>query len=169
MNNVFEQKDWDPLVELLRQEVQEYGGLYNLLERQQEEIFKRDPELVLNTNTEIENYTIDMGSLRELRENKVREMARVCGADAEQSLSKMLPFFPEFMQPMLQALVEEINSMVKRTRQKARQNFMLLSRTMEVTQEVFQSLHPENFSKTYSKKGRVGVKGPTPSSYRAFV
>ena len=43
MNMTFNQKDWDPLVDLLREEVQEYGGLYNLLDRQQNEIFNREP------------------------------------------------------------------------------------------------------------------------------
>lgn len=169
MSNIFEEKDWDPLVSLLRDEVQEYGGLYNLLERQQQEIFKRDPELVLNTNTEIEGYMKDMNGLRERRETLVCEMARACGADEEQSLSKMLPHFPDFMRPMLQALVDEINHMIRRTRQKARQNFMLLSRTMEITHETFRSLQPQDHNKTYSKKGRVGVKSTLPSRYRAFV
>lgn len=169
MNSTFEEKDWDPLVELLRSEVQEYGGLYNLLDRQQEEIFKRDPELVMNTNSEIERYMAEMGGLRERRENKVREMARACGADEEQSLSNMLPHFPDFTRPLLKALIDEINQMIRRTRQKARQNFLLLSKTMEVTHETLQALQPENYTKTYTKKGKVGVKNPMPPRYRAFV
>ncbi len=169
MNNTFEENDWDPLVELLRFEVQEYGGLYNLLDRQQREIFQRDPELVMNTNSEIESYMAEMGKLRARREEKVREMARACGADEELSLSKMLPFFPEFVRPMLQALVDEVNHMVRRTRHRARQNFMLLSRTMEITHEALRSLQPERFSSTYTKKGRVGLGGKMPSRYRAFV
>lgn len=169
MSSQFEEKDWDPLIDLLRSEVQEYGGLYNLLDRQQEEIFKRDPELVMNTNAEIERYMAEMGELRGHREAKVREMARACGADEEQSLSKMLPCFPDFMRPMLQALIDEINQMIRRTRQKARQNFLLLSKTMELNHETLQALQPENYSKTYSKKGRVGVKNPMPPRYRAFV
>lgn len=169
MSNVFEEKDWDPLVTLLRDEVQEYGGLFNLLERQQQEIFKRDPELVLSTNVEIETYMRDMGKLREKREALVTDMARACGADTELSLSKMLPCFPDFVRPLLQALVDEVNHMIRRTRQKARQNFMLLSRTMEITHETLQSLQPESYNKTYTKKGRVGVKSTLPSRYRAFV
>ena len=169
MNKNFQEKDWEPLVELLRFEVQEYGGLFNLLDRQQQEIFKRDPELVMGTNAEIERYMAEMGSLRERRESKVREVARACGLDEEEKLSNMLPHFPDFMRPMLQALVDEINHMVRRTRQKARQNFMLLSRTMEITHETFRSLQPENFSKTYTKKGRVGVKNSLPSRYQTFV
>lgn len=169
MNNNFAEKDWNPLVDLLRNEVQEYGGLYNLLERQQDEIFSRDPELVLNTNAEIESYMSEMGGLRERREEFVREMARGCGADEEQPLSKLIVHFPDFMQPMLQALVDEINHMIRRTRHKARQNFMLLSRTMEINHETMQKLQPENYNRTYTKKGRVGVKTKLPTRYQAFV
>ncbi|MDQ8182318.1 flagellar protein FlgN [Pelagicoccus sp. SDUM812005] len=169
MSNNFEEKDWNPLVELLRNEVQEYGGLYNLLERQQEEIFSRDPELVLATNSEIEGYMSEMGGLRERREEFVREMARGCGADEEKPLSQLIEHFPDFMQPMLQALVDEINHMIRRTRQKARQNFMLLSRTMEINHETMQKLQPENYNRTYTKKGRVGVKTKLPTRYQAFV
>lgn len=169
MSNVFEEKHWDPLVELLRHEVQEYGGLYNLLQRQQDEIFKRDPDLVLSTNAEIESYLAEMGSLREKRESYVREMARACGADEEKPLSKLLHQFPDFMQPMLEALVGEINHMVRRTRQKARQNFMLLSRTMELNHETMRSLQPESYAKTYTKRGQVGMKSTVQSRYQAFV
>src|SRR5690606_19202111 len=97
MNKNFQEKDWEPLVELLRFEVQEYGGLFNLLDRQQQEIFKRDPELVMGTNAEIERYMAEMGSLRERRESKVREVARAYGLDQEEKLSNMLPHFPDFM------------------------------------------------------------------------
>ncbi|MBC2606034.1 flagellar protein FlgN [Pelagicoccus albus] len=169
MNNTPAENNWDPLVNLLRHEVQEYGGLYNLLERQQEEIFKRDPQLVLETNTEIEDYMSKMGDLRENREGLVRDMARIFGADEDQPLSKLLAYFPDFMRPMLQALVDEINHMVSRTRHKARQNFMLLSRTMEINHEAMQRLQPGNFNKTYTKKGQVGVKAKLPSRYQAFV
>ena len=169
MKSNFAESDLDPLVDLLRNEVQEYGGLYNLLERQQEEIFKRDPQLVLNTNAEIEGYMSDMGGLREKRETLVREIARSFGADEEQPLSKLLNYFPDFMRPMLQALVEEINHMIRRTRQKARQNFMLLSRAMEVNHETMQRLQPGNHNKTYSKRGRIDIKTQTQSRYQAFV
>lgn len=169
MSEVLKEKDWDPLVELLRYEVQEYGGLYNLLVRQQDEIFKRDPQLVLATNAEIESYMADMGSLREQREERVREMARRLGADEAQPLSKLLGYFPAVVRPMLQALVDEINQMITRTRQKAKQNFMLLSRTMEITHETFKALQPENYNQVYTKKGRIGVKTSLPARYRAFV
>ncbi len=169
MNEIFDKIDWDPLVELLREEVQEYGGLYNLLDRQQNEIFNREPDLVMQTNVDIEAHMSEMNALREARESKVRAMAERCACDEGLSLMKMLPCFPEFIRPMLKALVEEINAMVARTRRKARQNYLLLSRTMEITQEALRVAKPENFSKTYSRKGQVGMAGSMPATYNAMV
>ena len=169
MDKFLEQKDWDPLLELLRHELQEYGGLHNLLERQQKEIFERVPEAVLITNEEIEAYTGAMGELRKEREAMVDQIGQSCGCEPNLALRKMLPHFPSFIHPLLEALMDEINQMVTRTRRKARQNFLLLSRTMEITQETLRAMQPDNYSKTYSKKGRVGVNQRMPSRYKAFV
>ena len=169
MNETFDKNDWDPLVDLLREEVQEYGGLYNLLDRQQNEIFNREPELVLHTNVDIESHMAAMNTLRERREKQVKVMAERCDCDDTLTLTKMLPRFPDFIQPMLQALIDEVNAMVKRTRRKARQNYLLLSRTMEITQEALRMAEPDNFSKTYSRSGKVGMAGRMPATYKAFV
>ncbi len=169
MNDTFEEKEWNPLVDLLREEVQEYGGLYNLLERQQDEIFNREPENVMRTNEDIEAHMKLMNTLREKREAKVRTMAEERNCDPSQSLKKMLPEFPDFIRPMLAALIDEVNAMVSRTRRKARQNYLLLSRTMEITQEALRMSEPDNYTKTYSRKGRVGMTGNLPGSYKAFV
>lgn len=164
-----EMKEWEPLVDVLRDEVQEYGGLYQLLERQQREIFQREPDAVLQTNQDIEVYMKNMGECRRRREEMVKGFAGELACDPELSLLKMLPSFPEFIRPLLQALAEEINHMVTKTRRKARQNFLLLSRTMELTQETIRSMRPDNYTKTYSKKGRVGVSQQLPSRYKTFV
>ena len=169
MNSFLEDKEWNPLAELLRAEVQEYGGLYNLLERQQSEIFQRNPEQVLKTNAEIEEYMGDMGELRLQREKVVSEMAVAFGLAKDESLSKILPYIPDFARPMFQALVDEVNQMVRRTRSKARQNFMLLSRTMELSHEALQAMQPDNYTKTYTKRGKVGIKSRVEPRYKAFV
>ncbi len=169
MKDIFDESDWDPLVGLLREEVQEYGGLYNLLERQQNEIFNRDPDLVMETNGAVETHVEQMDILRQKRESMVREMAVRCQGDQEQTLKDLLPSFPEFVRPLLEALIDEVNAMVKRTRQKARQNYLLLSRTMEITHEALRRSEPSNYSKTYSRKGQVGVSGKLPTTYKALV
>lgn len=169
MKEIFEESDWDPLVELLREEVQEYGGLYNLLDRQQNEIFNRDPDLVMEINIEVEVHMKQMDTLRQKRESMVREMAIRCQCDQEWTLKELLPGFPVFVRPLLEALMDEVNSMVRRTRQKARQNYLLLSRTMEIAHEALRRSEPSNYSKTYSRKGQVGVSGDLPTTYKALV
>jgi len=169
MKEIFEESDWDPLVELLREEVQEYGGLYNLLDRQQNEIFNRDPDLVMKINIEVEVHMKQMDTLRQKRESMVREMAIRCQCDQEWTLRELLPGFPVFVRPLLEALIDEVNSMVRRTRQKARQNYLLLSRTMEIAHEALRRSEPSNYSKTYSRKGQVGVSGDLPTTYKALV
>ncbi len=169
MNEIFDKKDWDPLIELLREEVQEYGGLHNLLDRQQSEIFNRESDLVMLTNEDVERQMGMMNALRERRESKVRMMASQCDCDPELSLRNMLPHFPDFIRPLLEALIDEVNAMVTRTRRKARQNYLLLSRTMEITQKALSMSEPENFSKTYSRKGHVGMSGTVPATYKTFV
>jgi flagellar biosynthesis/type III secretory pathway chaperone len=169
MNETFDKNDWDPLVDLLREEVQEYGGLYNLLDRQQNEIFNREPDLVMQTNVDIESHMSTMNALRERRENQVTQMAVQCACDDTLTLTNMLPRFPEFIRPLLKALIDEVNAMVNRTRRKARQNHLLLSRTMEITQEALRMAKPADFSKTYTRKGQVGMAGRMPTTYKMFV
>lgn len=169
MNSDLDNKEWRPLVEVLREEVQEYGGLYNLLDRQQKEIFDRDPESVMRTNEEIESHMIEMDGLRLKREELVRGLADSHECDREMSLTKMLPYFPEYIRPLLQALAEEVNAMVARTRRKARQNYLMLSRTMEIAREALRMTEPENYSKTYTRKGRVGMSGTSPNTYNTLV
>jgi flagellar biosynthesis/type III secretory pathway chaperone len=169
MKEIFEESDWDPLIELLREEVQEYGGLYNLLDRQQNEIFNRDPDLVMEINIEVEAHMKQMDVLRQKRESMVREMAIRCQCDQEWTLKELLPGFPVFVRPLLEALIDEVNAMVRRTRQKARQNYLLLSRTMEIAHEALRRSEPSNYSKTYSRKGQVGVSGDLPTTYKALV
>ncbi len=169
MNSALEQHEWEPLVDVLRDELQEYGGLYNLLDRQQEEIFRREPDVVIETNEEIEHYMAGMGELRLKREEMVGALAERYDCDKDLSLKKLIPELPEFARPLLQALVDDVNHMVDKTRRKARQNFLLLSRTMELTQETIRSLQPDQYTKTYSKKGRVGMSHQTPSRYKTFV
>ena len=77
MKEIFDESDWDPLVGLLRGEVQEYGGLYNLLERQQNEIFNRDPSMVMETNGAVETHMEQMDCLRQKRESMVRELSLI--------------------------------------------------------------------------------------------
>ena len=163
----FSNFDWEPLVDALRAELEEYGALFNHLTRQQEEIFARRVDAVLEINGDIDGQTGVIASARERRDGIMADLSTKAGLPAESRLSAMLESFPDFVQPLLEALVRDINLMINRTRRKARQNHILLARAVELTQETLRLLQPETFTKTYVRSGQVSVSGEKPSRYQA--
>jgi flagellar biosynthesis/type III secretory pathway chaperone len=165
---LFDAHDWEPLVETLRNELQEYGGLFNLLSQQQDRIIDRQTDVVLSINDEIEAQTQAVADLRRRREDLVAGLNERTGATQAVTLRSLIPYFPEVVRPLLEALMTDINHMVRRNRQKARQNHLLLSRAMELTEQTLRVLQPENFTRTYQRTGKVSVSGrPVLARYQA--
>lgn len=152
-----EASDWEPLVEILRGELQEYGGLFNLLGEQQERIIERKPDAVLSVNDEIEVQTRTVADLRGRRETYVDDLLARVGEAVPGTLRRLIPHLPEFVQPLVEALMTDINHMVRRNRHKARQNHLLLSRAVQLTEETLRVLQPENFTRTYGRTGRSAL------------
>lgn len=156
----------DPLVDLLRLELQEYGGLFNLLGRQQDRIIHRQPDAILVLNEEIDAQTQTVADLRLRREQMVGQLHTQAGATGAITLRAIIPFFAADVQPLLEALMNDINLMLRRTRQKARQNHLLLARAMELTEQTLRVLQPENFTRTYQRSGKVATPRPAGASSR---
>jgi flagellar biosynthesis/type III secretory pathway chaperone len=167
--NPFNAAERDPLVELLRLELQEYGGLFNLLGRQQDRIIDRQPDAILGLNDEIDAQTQAVADLRARREEMVEVLHTRAGASGSVTLRSIIPFFAADVQPLLEALMNDINHMLRRNRQKARQNHLLLARAMELTEQTLRVLQPENFTRTYRRTGKVATARPavTASRYHA--
>jgi len=157
-------QDWEPLVDSLRDEVQEYGCLLNLFEEQQTAILRRQPEVVLAVNDAIEIQTRTIRVCRQQRETLVRNCAVQAGQSEESRLGELLERFADGVRPLLAALIDEINRLVGRMRRRAHQNHMLLARSVEVSQQMLQRLSPDGLSKTYSLRGRVSI---TPAGVRS--
>jgi flagellar biosynthesis/type III secretory pathway chaperone len=162
----FDQSEWEPLVEILRDELQEYGGLFNLLNQQQEGIIERRPDDVLAINAEIEEQTRIVEALRHRHTDLVDHFFERSGGEGAGTLRKIIPFFPDSVRPLLEALMTDVNHMVRRNRQKARQNHLLLSRSMELTEQTLRVLQPENFTRTYKRTGKVSMAGRGKSASR---
>ena len=152
--------DWQPLVDALRSELEEYGALLGLFDTQQNAIFSRDSESILLTVSTIEEQMQRVQTLRTQRENIVRNFAALHAQPANATLRSLLQFFAADARPLLEALIDEINHLVHRARRRSRQNHQLLSRAVEVRQELLQTLRPESFMKTYSARGRVALITP---------
>jgi hypothetical protein len=162
----FSAAEWEPLIALLRSELQEYGGLFNLLSRQQDQIIERKPDAILLLNDEIDAQTQTVGELRARREAMIEELHTRAGAAGTVTLRSIIPCFGSEVQPLLEALMNDINLMLRRTRQKARQNHLLLARAMELTEQTLRVLQPENFTRTYARTGKVATPRPATAASR---
>ncbi|HEY2801340.1 MAG TPA: flagellar protein FlgN [Chthoniobacterales bacterium] len=149
--------DWECLVQPLRDELQEHGALLNLFEEQQAAILGRQPDLVLHIAEAINKQVAIIRDCHKRRKASVCLLAREAQCPESTPLSALIPYFPGAAWPLLRALVSEVNRLVKQTKRRARQNQMLLARTIEVSQEILQRLNPGSLIKTYSPEGRVEV------------
>ena len=56
------------------------------------------------------------------------------------AFADLIPLLPADYRPLLQALVEENNELLVRVRQRARQNHLMLRRSVELMQELLNTL-----------------------------
>jgi hypothetical protein len=149
--------EWEILADAFRNEVQEYGELLNLFEQQQGAILGRDPDMVLALTDMLETQvkTVDQ-CLRE-REAVVRNLALACNQDGDTPLRQLIANAPEPMRLLLLALIEEVNRLVYSTKRRARQNQMLLFRSVDVSQQILRRLNPDEVVQTYSSNGRSNL------------
>lgn len=146
---------WEDLLGLLRDELQEYGGLIGLLSAQQQNILERRPESLLEINQSVQTQMEASQILQSRRKGFVTSLADSFGAPVESNLTELIPHFPDVTRPMFESLVEEINNLISKIRSKIEQNQRLLSRLSEVTEQILSVTNPSAHSKTYSRSGNV--------------
>lgn len=147
--------EWAHIADALRHEVGEYGGLLHLFEEQQRLLFARDPEAVMRMSEEIQLRLPVVQEARRNREARVASFAVEAGQPADSSLRALLKFFAPEAQPLIDALITEINVLIHRVRKVSRHNHALLQRAMESHQQVLRVLRPDGFVQTYAPNGRV--------------
>jgi flagellar biosynthesis/type III secretory pathway chaperone len=158
----------DTLIEALREEVQEYGGLLSLFEEQQTAILERKPDLVLASQDSIRTQLSTIHVCRKHREQIAREFAVAVGQKPESTVKALIDYCEEMVQPLLHALIYEVNQLISKTRRRGQQNQMLLARSIEVSQQILQRLNPGAVTKTYSRRGRINLsRGGVESRYLA--
>ncbi len=149
---------WEFITECLRNELQEYGALLALFEEQQANLLRRDADQVAALALTIEEQARATHNCRERREQCVLAFAQKQGCPTDATLRQMLPRFPVEVQPLLHALIDEINHLIHRIRRDARQNQMLLSRAVESHDEALRILMPDTYkTRTYSPRGAVSL------------
>ena len=158
------------LVDSLREELKEYGEMIALLDQQQEMVMRRQTQDLLQCvqaiNTQVENIT----AARREREQRQRVVARQFGLAEDTPFTSLLPCLPGEYRPLVQALVQENNELLRRIQRRARQNHLLLSRIVELMQRLFDPFFPDRQPATYDDSGAMAGAAilPKHSLYEAI-
>lgn len=150
------------IIEALRSELHEYGGLLHLFERQQEEVLRHNPDGFLALCPDVEQQLDRIQACRSSREQLVRNTATLLNAPPDSPLTSLLPACPEELRPLLIALIQEINDLLTRTQRRSRQNHMLLGQCLELARQMVAATRPEAANRTYSSNGKYNQ---VPTSY----
>lgn len=143
------------LIDALRDELQHYGGLLALLDQQQELVVARAADEILDCVAAIGLETNSVQTARQHREQCQRRLARELGLPEDALYSELVRGVPEDYRPLLTALADENNSLLIRAQQRARQNHLLLTRSMELMQRLITSLLPVDRSTMYGERGTL--------------
>lgn len=155
---------WNLIAECLRHELADYGGLLNLLEQQQRQVFAREADAVMQLAAQIEQQAQALAECRKRREAVVSAFAREHGAKPSSTLRSLLPLIERDARPLLEALINEVNLLLHRVRRTSRHNHTLLARAVEIHQEALQALRPDQFTQTYSAAGRASFSAAQPAA-----
>src|SRR4051812_14343216 len=85
----------DQLVDALRMELAEYGGLLALFDAQQAAILRRDADRTLEIGGQIERQAQATRIRRKQRESYVEALALTTGQAEAKLLRELVPFFPQ--------------------------------------------------------------------------
>ena len=154
------------LIAALREEMTQYGELLALMQEQQELIINRSAnELLINLH-DVNQQVEKIATHRERREAARRALVQSVGGTEDTTFKQMTALLPEEYQPLLNALVEEINQLLQRIQQWVRQNHLLLKRSLDLMQKIMHSVFPADraAAKTYGRGGTVNPIAPPPST-----
>ena len=162
------QTQFQEIVAMLQNELQEYGGLLHLFDRQQKCIVHQDPTGFLDINVDVDEQIAKLSHCRLEREDLVRQTALALGKSKDITLSALSHSFAPEHQPLLRALIDEINDLITRTQRRTRQNRMLLSQCVESARQLLAVSNPGAIPGTYGAHGQIRTQYNT-DRYTAAV
>jgi flagellar biosynthesis/type III secretory pathway chaperone len=149
------------LINLLREELKNYGEMLARLDHQQELVLHRSSDDLLASVASVQAQAAAIQQARALREQMQLTLARELVLDAP-TFSQLIRALPADYQPLVSALVDENNELLIRVQQRARQNHLLLARSMESMQRLINSLIPAPATLVYN-----GIGHRAPPSFPA--
>lgn len=120
--------EWDQLVNALREELQEKGGLLQFLNQQTEVLYLRLPDENRRLEEQIRTQILVASACTRKREVILREIASRMDLADGSNASEIVVRFPEYVQPLLEALFSEVERLSGRMEERLKQNQQLKNR-----------------------------------------
>jgi hypothetical protein len=114
--------DWDLLVDALRDELQEKGGLIRLLNQQTETLYRRDIAENERLEEQIRTQLRLVSRCTQGREFALRETASKFSLNDDVQSAEVIRSFPEYVHPLLEALFSEVERLSTRMEERLKQN-----------------------------------------------
>ncbi len=120
------------LVEALREELKQYGEMLALLDHQRKLVVPRHGPELLQSISALREQTNAIHIAREEREQRRRHLTRTLKLDEGAGFDVLMPQLPSVYRPLVEALVQENQELLRRARQQARENRLLLKHAIEL-------------------------------------
>jgi hypothetical protein len=120
--------DWNQLVDALREELQEKGGLIRLLGQQTETLYRRDTTENERLEEQIRLQLRVIARCTQVRELALRQCASKFHLSEDVQVGEVIQNFPVYVHPLLEALVTEVERLSSRMQEYLGQNENLKQR-----------------------------------------
>jgi hypothetical protein len=114
--------DWDQLVDALRDELQEKGGLIRLLNQQTETLYRRDTAENERLEEQIRAQLRLIARCTQDRQFALRQTAVKLHLNDDVQSNEVIRGFPEYVHPLLEALFSEVDRLSNRMEERLKQN-----------------------------------------------
>lgn len=155
------------LIETLREELTHYGEMLALLDRQQETTVNRMTDEMFAVTAAIQNQSRVIQDARSRRDTAQRHLARELTVVESSTFVELTPLLPPDYRPLVESLVDENNDLLRKVQHRARQNHLLLSRSVELMQQFINTLAPAASARTYTDRGARTSTAAVPPLYEA--
>jgi hypothetical protein len=143
------------LIEALREELKQYGEMLALLDQQQEFVLAQKAAEILEVVAAISRQAELLKQARAQREFSRLQLARMLDQPDGTRFDRLTAEIPADYRPLVNALVEENNQLLYRIQQRARQNHLLLSRCLELSQKLMATLFSAGGVPVYDQQGQA--------------
>jgi gas vesicle protein len=119
------------LIEALREELQQYGEMLSLLDKQQGQVSSPTHTWVPRISESINAQALKIQRARFRRDKFQQDLADSLKQPSGTNLQDLLPRISGQYRPLVAALFEETNHLLEEVQNKLEQNHLLLSRTLQ--------------------------------------